>query len=475
MNSPLASSKEIVEFANDLHALCELLLCPKCRDESSTITFNEQYLTCSSCSQNYPLFINKRFVLPWVFEEPEQTLFDWKARLNGFEHSNKIEQQHLKHASKDKRLSKAQLNRVKKLLDAKKEQVKQIHSIISPLALQEQTTDANKDADIPFHAKIPKNQGLTSYYDNIFRDWAWDNGENEQLLAALESVLLENSNFGTLLTLGAGAGRLSYDLHIKYKPKHSILLDINPLLLLTASNLLQGEKIPLTEFPIAPINKDSFSNNHICYAEQSIMSNTNLIFANGMNPPFKPNSIDTVLTPWLIDIIPQNLREFIPRINQILKTGGHWLNTGSLAFLHKDPAWNYSENELIELFEKNGFEVIASNRKSIQYLHSPTSANGRVEQVFNFNVKKIKDTVTSPKHEYLPPWIKNTDKPIPLDQQFNFVSSQYLLKAQVIGAIDGSRSVAQIGGLLAKQYNLNVDEATHAVKRILIELVEDLK
>ena len=176
----------------------------------------------------------------------------------------------------------------------------------------------------------------------------------------------------------------------------------------------------------------------------------------------------------MIDVIPQNLRDFIPRINQLLKKEGVWVNSGSLAFFHKDQTWCYSEEEVLELLEKNGFEVAASNRMTIQYLDSPISSHGRTENVFNFCAKKVKDVVVPPKYEFLPTWILDTRKSIPKHYENDIESSKHLLQAQVIGAIDGNRTIEQIGELVAKKYNLQVKDAINAVRRIMIDLYEDM-
>ena len=429
---------------------------------------------CAQCSVEFPIFESGSASIPWFFADPQQTLLEWKARLKGFLHLNTVEQQRLKHALKDKRLSKTGQKRINKLLQAKQSQPTQVLQLISPLGLDNTSFNNTGDAVSALHAKVPKVQGLASYYNNIFRDWAWNNGENEQLLEATDSVLVNHEYFGKTLTIGAGAGRLSYDIHRRYSPELSVLIDINPLLLFASSKIVQGECISLHEFPIAPLNKNCFTNLQHCQAPSPLNENFLFMFADGMNPPFKDQSFDTVLTPWLIDVVPQNLRDFIPRINQLLKKGGVWINTGSLAFFHQDQTWCYSEEEVLELLEKNGFEVAASNRMAIQYLDSPISAHGRTEKVFNFSVKKVKDVVVPPKYEYLPAWILDTHKSIPKRNENDIESSKYLLQAQVIGAIDGNRSIEQIGELVAKQYNLPVEDAINAVRRIMIDLYEGM-
>ncbi len=453
----------------------ENFTCPACcRENASMIDMiHGEGMQCDQCETIYPLYKNGEHNLPWLFEHPELNLLEWTARLNGFLHLNQQSQIQLKEAQKDKRLSKTSIKRIAKLLASKNKQVTQILEIISPLNLQQYNVEQINSSVNALQSKIPSIQGLTSYYDNIFRDWSWDNGENEQMLAAVTDVIPKDVKLGKVLTIGAGAGRLSYDIHEKYLPEFSVLLDINPLLLLAGSNVIQGDSFSLNEYPIAPINNNSFVTEQLCKAPNAINENIYFMFADGMNPPVKNNSFDTVMTPWLIDIIPQNLRDYIPRINASIPVGGAWINTGSLAFSHKQASWCYSEEEVVELIEKSGFEIISSKRSTIDYMHSPLSAHGRMETVFSFYAKKIKNVVVPPKYDYLPKWIKSTSTPIPKQYEQEIESSQHLLQAQVLGAIDGERSIEHIGDLLAKQYNLPIAEARHAVRRILVDFYEN--
>ncbi len=453
--------------------LLDSLICPRCANKNSPLRAGPESLQCDLCETEYPLLQCAQASIPWLFEYPDVARYEWQARLNGFIHLNQLDQQAYKDALKDKRISKTGQKRISKLLNAKKQQIEQVLQIIKPLKLRNESDQSLTNVIANYQSKTPKVQGLDSYYNNIFRDWAWDNGENEQMLAAIESVLDEQSLIGNVLTIGAGAGRLSYDLHQKYEANYSLLLDINPLLLFSACRAIQGESFTLNEFPIAPLDKDSFFIEQKCKAPVANQDNIHYLFADGMNLPFKADSFDTIVTPWLLDIIPQNLREYLPRINQCLRKGGSWLNTGSLAFFHKKQSWHYSEEEITELIEKNGFELIRSERSTIQYMRSPLSAHGRTEKVFSFHARKIKDVVVPAKYEYLPDWVRNTSVPIPKHYEQELDASKHLLQAQVLTAIDGVKSIEQIGELVAKQYNLNLNEATHAVRQIITDHYEE--
>jgi hypothetical protein len=124
------------------------------------------------------------------------------------------------------------------------------------------------------------------------------------------------------------------------------------------------------------------------------------------------------------------------------------------------------------LLEEGGFEVISATRRTAPYLQSPLSAHGRTENAFSFSARKVREAAKPPRYEYLPKWILDTQQPIPASEEFVVASTNHLLHAQVLGAIDGKRTIDEIGGLVARQYDLQVAEATHAVRRILIDEYE---
>ncbi len=455
--------------------LLPLLACPACDDGEISFSPTHNSLVCAKCGTSFPVYRSGQASIPWLFSDPESTLFEWKARLNGFLQSNLSEQLRLKTALEDSRLGKLGRKRITHLLHATETQRTHVLELLEPLGLADDDATGTTQS-LP--SKLPKAQGLSSYYNNIFRDWVWNNGENEELFDAVQSALNANGEdgFRKVLTLGAGACRLSYDLHREYSPELSVVLDINPMLFFLASRIIHGETVPFYEFPIAPLNQASFAVLQDCCAPEPIdysATNFRFLFADAMNPPFKPASFDTVLTPWLIDIIPQDLREFIPRVNRLLRQGGIWLNTGSLAFFHKDETWRYSEEEVLELVENTGFEILSAKRSKVRYLHSPHSAHGRMEEVLTICARKIENSASPPRYEYLPKWILESDQAIPDLFEFSFASTDHLLHAQVLAAIDGKRTIDEIGSLVAKQYGLQDSEAAHAVQRILIELYED--
>ena len=94
------------------------------------------------------------------------------------------------------------------------------------------------------------------------------------------------------------------------------------------------------------------------------------------------------MTPWLIDIIDEDLASFACRLNGWLRPGGRWVNSGSLAFSGDDPARRYALEEVLDVVAAAGFSVDLLREDAIPYLGSPASRHARLETVVTFTAVK---------------------------------------------------------------------------------------
>jgi hypothetical protein len=352
----------------------------------------------------------------------------------------------------------------------------QITELLAPLDFDYANFDKGSDPASLLRSRVPANSGIASHLPHIFRDWCWDNGESEEQFEAIRSVLndISAASLGATLTIGAGACRLPYDIHRAFKPRLSVVMDVNPLLLFIASQIVRGESPALVEFPSAPIRESSFAVNHECFAPEELGDEDafRFLLGDGSHPPLADASFDTVLTPWLIDSIPQSLRDFSLAMNRILKVGGQWLNSGSLAFTHTDVTQRLSEEEVLECVEQCGFEITSTDRRRIPYMQSPHSAHWRHESILSFRARKMRDVEETRLFRHLPEWLLDTSSAVPTLAEFSEASSENLLRAQILAAIDGKRSIEEIGEFLAREYGLRKAEAQNAVRGILMSLYE---
>ncbi len=411
--------------------------------------------------------------MPWLFPDPGVARLEWQGRYLGFLQSNSLELERLRAARNNPSLTESGRARITRLLQAREQYRREIAELLAPLELEDLKWPADS-ADL-LHGKLPRRMGLCGYMSNVFRDWSWNNGENEAQLDAVDSVLeaAGSPDFGRVLSLGAGSCRLPYDLHRRFSPRQSIALDANPLLLEIASRVISGSSVALHEFPVAPLNAAASAVGQLCAAPEALAGDDFLfVCADALSPPFAPESVDTVVTPWLIDIIPQNLVTLLSKINRLLPNGGTWVNTGSLAFFNDDAACRYSEEEVVTLIENAGFELLATERRRVPYLQSPHGAYGRVECILSFVARKTASFDEPAYDAYLPRWILDTNESVPAGSDTAIGASNHLLKAHVLSSVDGKRTINQISRFIARQYGLGRNETLRAVRRVLIDAWE---
>lgn len=447
--------------------------CPRCDSRDALVLEKHAALHCPKCTTDFPVIASGEASVPWLFSTPDTTRLEWSARYRGFLRDNAAKHNRLNRALTDARYPSLSRRRIDSSLRAVLEHRHQVEALLAPIELD--ADDVVPAVTRVLQDSLPKNQGLSSYASNVFRDWAWNNGENDALFGAVLRVLQadKRDEIGSVLTLGAGACRIPYDIHRTYKPTLSVALDFNPLLLLIGSQVIRGNPVPLYEFPIAPLDDGVVGVLQHCSAPVAFCddaeSKFEFVLADASNPPFVDQSFHTVVTPWLIDILPQDLSDFVPHVNRLLPIGGVWVNTGSLVFVNDDPCRCYGEAEVLEIVEKNGFEILTIDHRTVPYLQSPHSAHGRVERIVSFSARKNKDVAPGRNVTILPDWILDTTRPVPANAETGLASSTYLLMAQVLAIVDGKRSINAIAKLVAREYDLSIEECIYTIKRILMD------
>ena len=428
---------------------------------------------CPECAASYPVF-DREARIPWLSANPESSLLEWKARYHRFLHSNSADLERLRTAraeSEDRPLTR---RRVSRILQAREQYRNQVIELLAPFDLE--SIDWPADTTAMLEHRLPGDRGLSRDVDRIFRDWAWSTDERDVLLDAVMRVADADprSELGTLLVVGAGACRLSYDLHRRFTPRRTINIDLNPILLLVGARMSSGTSIELYEFPAAPLDAESSAVLQRCQAPAALEGDSfHTVAADLTDLPLADARVDTVLTPWLDDFVAQDLRAFLPRLNRCLAPGGIWINLGSLSLWDREESRGYTEDELFQLIEQSGFELLALDRRVASYLHSPHSARADTVNVLSFCARKVSAVDAVEPSHYLPKWLRDTTVPVPVSSAVEHRSSSHLLTAHILGAIDGKKTVAQIGRRVARQYGLGLTETVRAVRQVLLDVWEE--
>jgi hypothetical protein len=273
--------------------------------------------------------------------------------------------------------------------------------------------------------------------------------------------------------LGAGAGRLAYDLHMRTASAATIALDFNPLLSIVADSVARGRTIELYEFPIAPRGDAAVL--RTLAAPSPARPGLVFLLADAHRPPFRRGAFDTVVTPWLIDILPERFDLTCARVNSLLADGGRWLNFGSLSFHDADPTARYGLDECRAALEENGFDDLRVDEREIPYLSSPASRHARRERVVSWSARKQRDVKKVPRHQALPEWLVRGTDPVPLSDAFRSQTAATRIHAFLMSMIDGRRSIKDMAKLVVEQRLMTADEAEPALRSFFIKMHDDAK
>lgn len=445
--------------------LSTLLACPRC--DKTPLEATDDAYSCKACKIDFPVI----YGMPWMFAEPEATLGEWRGRLQ-------FSLQQLSHeiASLDKELESNKLSalaqrRVKRYKKAVEMHRRSLQKLLHPIEIQ--SLQGNYESYLALRTRMPSDQGLNTYYPNIHRDWAWGEEENKASLKQIRAVLHDNVELGNVLILGAGAGRLAYDIHTELNCASTTAMDFNPLLMLVAKTVTSGATLNLYEFPIAPLSFDDDAVKRTLAAPRVAGERFHLVLGDALRAPFPEQTFDTVVTPWLIDIISEDLPVFASRINRLLKKDGRWINFGSLAFSNPERARRYSPEETKAIVAESGFSDPYVSQATIPYMSSPASRHGRQERVFTFSSYKEREVDKPDRHNALPDWIVTGKEAVPLSPSFRQQAMTTQIYSFIMSLIDGKRSIKEMAGILESQKLMTKEEAESAIRSFMTKMYDD--
>ena len=449
--------------------LSELLACPRC-DKTPLANKNGNY-RCDACKIEFPSLDE----IPWLFAEPDASLGEWRNRLHFALQQLSNDSQRIKAELTANDMTSLTQRRLELQMDAADKHRNMLRQILSPVDIQ--SMQASYESYLALRTRMPVDQGIHTYYANIHRDWAWGAAENTASLQQIKAVAKggdgDDSHLGDTLILGAGACRLAYDIHMWLSTTRTVAVDFNPLLLLIAKGVMRGDELQLYEFPMAPKSIDDFAVLRKLSAPETVREGFHLVFGDALRPPCAPKSFDTVVTPWIIDIVNEDLPIQAARINSLLKPGGRWINFGSLAFEHPERSRRYSAEETVAIVEQAGFSSPFISEQTIPYMCSPASRHGRQETVFTFSATKSVEVDVPARHKALPDWIVTGKEPVPLLQSFRSQALSTQIYSYIMSLIDGKRTIPDMAKILEQQKLMTKEEAEPAIRTFLIRMYDD--
>lgn len=405
--------------------------------------------------------------VPFLVREPEQVASQWRGRLRAMlarlERQAATYRSHLTDA-----VTRANTrNRLKLLAAACDDHARRLRALLAPLL------DGDAKAESATYAALAPTESPSlnplAYYANVHRDWCWGEDENTASLEAVRDALQPRPP-GRTLVLGAGAGRLAYDLHEALAPACTVAADLNPLLAFVAQRMYAGTRLELYEFPLAPRDRASHALLRTLGAPRPAREGLQVVLADARTVPFAPGSFDTVVTPWLVDVVDTDLATLATTINRLLAPGGRWVCTGSLFFQQSDPTQAYASEEVGEVVAAAGFTPPRLHERRVPYLASPASRHVRHEDVVTFVVERVADAAPVPDAGPVP-WLADVRASVPLLIDVAQRALALRVEAYVASLVDGRRSIAEIAARLVQERLLLPDEAVGVVADYLRRLV----
>ena len=184
-----------------------------------------------------------------------------------------------------------------------------------------------------------------------------------------------------------------------------------------------------------------------------------LVAADALQAPFADGSFDTVVTPWFIDIVGEPFARVAARVNLLLKPGGRWINSGSLAFSRAAHADRIGLDEALELLPGAGFADVRVRENTLPYMRSPASRHSRLENVVTWVTNKVAAPAEAPRARVLPVWLLEPDRPVPRTRAFEMQAISSRIHAFLLALINGERSMRDMARMLVEQRLMSADEA----------------
>jgi hypothetical protein len=317
------------------------LHCPCCRAALSAP--QPGYVACSGCHARFPILCG----LPLLVREPERYLARTFVRLSDQLRGARAE---LERYQSSAAAETAEASGFARLAEAQQAAIAQMEAlqgelegVVAPRAICE----------------IQRPEPSTDYLgvlDFVRRDWGGaEESELEiaQIETAVEGCLEQMARRGAVLVLGAGAGRLAWDLRSRFE--HVIAVDLS-LPMAAAFQRLQAGPYPIQMARPGNVSSE---------AHQVEVVNLSLargragagavqyLIADAAELPLADASVDCVVSCYFTDVMP--LPSLIGEVARVLDQGGAFVHFGPLLYHTASVSDRLPPERVRARFEAAGF------------------------------------------------------------------------------------------------------------------------
>lgn len=437
----------------------DLVRCPAC---GSHLAAGEASLDCTSCDVAHPIHAG----IPWLYRDVAGSRAQWAAKLQRFRTELLADLDELDAALARGDLVDSTRERLSRQRAGLERFGEQMMSLLAPFAFEHGEAGATLPAD-----RIPSAQHVTSYLDTAYRDWAWGQAEIDETMALADPLLGHGA--AKILVLGGGAGRFAWELARRAPDATVVQLDLNPLLTRIGALACEGESTELTELPRFPLSVEDAVVDHTLAPPEAVPHGPVFLLGDAFAPPFEDETFDLLVTPWFVDIVPEVFSALAARLARQLAPEGRWVSFGPLSFERQGPADRLTPEEVADVLEASGWEVLQAGTETVKYLHSPHAMPRRNEEVFAFEARRPAALGDVAPFVFYPEWMTDPRQPIPADPRFDAMRAERIFDVEILKCIDGRTTIEDLVVILASQYGLAEDRCRATVERFFARWFEE--
>ncbi|MHA7838870.1 MAG: PqqD family peptide modification chaperone [bacterium] len=444
-------------------SLPESLRCPRCG--AAFVEGAADRLDCGGCGASHPVFDG----LPWLYRDVASSRSQWASKLQRLRDEILAELAELDGLLARGVELESTRERLAGLRAGTERLGRQIFALLEPFGFAASEVNAGLPRD-----RIPSRQHLSSYLETVFRDWSWGEPEVQAALGLLDPLLGGAPAGRDALVIGGGAGRLAYELSRLGEWGSVVQLDINPLLTRVGACLARGQSLTLTEIPRLPMGLEHVAvDQHLERPSDAPRSPLHHLIGDLFTPPFAAGSFDLLVTPWLVDILPESFDRVARRLNALIAPGGSWISFGPLSFESLPLEARFTREEMEEALEAAGMEVETSELQRVPHLHSPHGMPRRSEEILVFRAIRREPAALDEPFSFYPSWMTDPSESVPALPRFEQMRRDRVFEGEILGCIDGRTSIRDIVDRLSERYSLPRDRCENAVNRFFSRIHEE--
>lgn len=352
------------------------MICPVCRGTLATSANAPPRLACTACGRGYPCVGGGG--IPILVAEPQRQLVRACVRLERHRRQQAVEARTLADAAVRSPARAPLLAAMQRAIEKNVTLHASLqHELLAQVSTADVLAEAVDGARTASDGPAPYLTGL----EYLRRDWCGE-AEAEQELAvvrnAVEPLLRERApDRQRVLVLGAGAGRLAWDLGALFDEVCAVDLSVmmahqfgavcagdTTLWALETTSCLRSDELA------RPLRASLAVAGGDAEAHRRRRERVSYVVADAARLPLPDGSVSAVVSAFFTDVAP--LAQWLGEVRRVLAPDGVFVHFGPLEYHFRDRAHHLAADEVRRRFLDGGFEIASEDWVRAHHL-SPAS------------------------------------------------------------------------------------------------------